>query len=152
MESIIISILSAIQHNPTMKLSTIWNFPNPMLLTAWVTVKVSSGTTPLAAAVIWISAPIMLRLAAALRRSVLSDVFSMKLSSRLTRVILTDGLTFYLFVCADFRNTVNVNDIVFQFFDILFKSRFNSTSYECFIRINSSLFHSFLVNTFQSRV
>ena len=41
---------------------------------------------------------------------------------------------------------------VFQFFDILFKSRFNSTSYECFIRINSSLFHSFLVNTFQSRV
>ena len=51
MERIIISMLSAIQQRPTTKLSTIWNLPKPMLLMAWVTVKVSSGTTPLAAAI-----------------------------------------------------------------------------------------------------
>ena len=51
MDRIIISMLSAIQQSPTTKLSTIWNLPKPMLLMAWVTVKVSSGTTPLAAAV-----------------------------------------------------------------------------------------------------
>ena len=43
-ERIIISMLSAIQQSPTIKLRIIWNRPNPMLFTAWVTVKVSSGT------------------------------------------------------------------------------------------------------------
>ena len=47
MERIIISMESAIQHSPTTRLSRIWNRPNPMELTACVTVNVSSGTTPL---------------------------------------------------------------------------------------------------------
>ena len=54
---IMISMESAIQQRPVTKLRMIWNFPNPRALTAWVTVKESSGTTPEAAAEIWISAP-----------------------------------------------------------------------------------------------
>ena len=38
-------------------LSMIWNLPKPSALTACETVKVSSGTTPDTAAVIWICAP-----------------------------------------------------------------------------------------------
>lgn len=73
---IIISMLSAIQHRPTMKLKMIWKRPKPILLTAWVTVNMSSGTTPLEAAVSWISAPIMLRLAAAFLLRVVSVIAS----------------------------------------------------------------------------
>ena len=57
MLKIITSMESAIQQRPVTKLRMIWNFPNPSALTAWVTVNESSGTTPEAAAEIWISAP-----------------------------------------------------------------------------------------------
>ena len=48
-DKIIISMLSAIQHSPTTMDNRIWKRPKPIELTAWVTVKVSSGTgtTPL---------------------------------------------------------------------------------------------------------
>ena len=54
---IITSMESAIQQRPVTKLRMIWNLPKPRALTAWETVKESSGTTPEAAADIWISAP-----------------------------------------------------------------------------------------------
>lgn len=57
MLKIITSIESAIQQRPVTKLRIIWNLPNPSALTACVTVKESSGTTPDAPAEISISAP-----------------------------------------------------------------------------------------------
>ena len=57
MLKIMTSMESAIQQRPVTKLRIIWNFPNPNALTACVTVNESSGTTPEAAAEIWISAP-----------------------------------------------------------------------------------------------
>ena len=59
MLKIMTSMESAIQQRPVTKLKMIWNLPNPNELTACVTVNESSGTTPEAAAVIWISAPMM---------------------------------------------------------------------------------------------
>ena len=47
---IITSMESAIQQRPVTKLRMIWNLPKPRALTAWETVKESSGTTPEAAA------------------------------------------------------------------------------------------------------